>query len=170
RLWNACTATGIAPKDYAKPFDTITVCLSKALGAPVGSVIASSRELIAKARRRRKQLGGGMRQVGILASAGIYALEHHLELLKQDHENAKLFAQCIAQSEQILISLENVETNIVIFRLSDKIEQLEFIQKCQDSGLRIIPMGGGLIRAVFHFQISREDTKKAIEIILQATK
>jgi threonine aldolase len=165
RLWNACAATGISPKDFARPFDTITVCLSKALGAPIGSVIASTKQLIHSARRRRKVMGGGMRQAGIIASAGLYALKNHLDFLKQDHKNAYLFAKKLKESGLFEIDLDKVETNIVIFNLKKGIEPNLFTEICKQNGVYVIPMGGQSIRAVFHFQIDNKSTVQAVNLL-----
>ncbi|MGA2297691.1 MAG: GntG family PLP-dependent aldolase [FCB group bacterium] len=170
RLWNACSATGISPKEYAKPFDTITVCLSKALGAPIGSVISSTKQLINSARRRRKVMGGGMRQAGIIASAGLYALKNHFDLLKQDHKNAKLFSRKLYESKFFEIDPAKVETNIVIFYLKDGIEPNNFAELCKENGVYVIPMGGQSIRAVFHFQIDEKNTIEAANILCNLTE
>ncbi|HUB06612.1 MAG TPA: GntG family PLP-dependent aldolase [Myxococcales bacterium] len=113
RLWNACVKTGVAPAAYAAHADTVSVCLSKGLGAPAGSLVAGSRELVATARRLRKRLGGGMRQAGVLAAAGLYALEHHRERLAEDHENARRLAQEIAAVPGLRVALDSVETNLI---------------------------------------------------------
>ena len=165
RLWHACIATDISPANYVRQFDSVSVCLSKGLGAPVGSVIAGKKEFIEKARKWRKILGGGMRQSGILAAAGLYALRNHLPLLEFDHLNARLFSEIISESEFIAINLENIVTNIVVFDLSEKIELLAFIEECKKNGLLIIPVGKNSIRAVFHFQINENMAIMAGNII-----
>ncbi|MFC2130387.1 threonine aldolase family protein [Bacteroidota bacterium] len=165
RLWEAAAATGIEIGKFAEPFDTVSVCLSKGLGAPIGSLVASTKENIKKARRFRKVLGGGMRQVGIIASAGLYAVKHHFQLLPEVHENAKLFAKKINESDLIDVDMSHVETNIVIFKHSDKVKSVEFEEECMKKGVKIIQFGENTFRAVFHFQINKEQTSKAAEII-----
>ncbi len=167
RLWNACAATGISASDYAAPFDTISVCLSKGLGAPVGSLLAGAKSYIEAAKKYRKIFGGGMRQAGILAAAGLFALKHHREFLAYDHEHATLFAKLLAESENVKIALENVETNIVLFETPNT--DL-FIQKCRQHGLLVSVGKKDAIRAVFHFQTSRSDTIKAAEIAIAAAQ
>ena len=163
RLWNVEAATGISIADYAAPFDTLSVCLSKGLGAPVGSLIVGSQAHITAARKWRKMLGGGMRQAGILAAAGLHALKYHRELLPLDHENASRFAHILNQSEAIDVTMP--ETNIVLFKLAH--DAPDFVERCKQKGILISRGRPGLYRAVFHFQISKEQTSKAAEIIRQ---
>ncbi|HEX9102048.1 MAG TPA: low-specificity L-threonine aldolase, partial [Polyangia bacterium] len=118
RLWNAHVATGLSLKALAAPFDTVSVCLSKGLGAPVGSLIAGTKALVHKAHRRRKMLGGGMRQAGILAAAGLYALDHNVARLAEDHANARRFAEPLARIPGVVLDPATVETNIIIWDLS----------------------------------------------------
>lgn len=165
RLWNAIIETGIDGATYAKYFDTVSVCLSKGLGAPVGSLIVASRELIDKARHWRKILGGGMRQIGLLAAAGIYALQNNLPKLKKDHENARLFAKLLSDCEQIHVEFKRVQTNIVRFELSEKIDPVSFIEKCKKNGLLLSHFDGQIIRAVFYLEIDQNQTKTAAEIV-----
>lgn len=163
RLWNVEAATGIPVEKYAAPFDTLSVCLSKGLGAPVGSLIVGTRDHIKAARKWRKMLGGGMRQAGILAAAGLHALKHHRELLSLDHKNASQFAQMLDESEAIEVTMP--ETNIVLFKLRH--DAPDFAERCKHQGVLISRGRPGLYRAVFHFQISRNNTLKAAEIIRQ---
>lgn len=165
RLWEASAATGINIKEFTSPFDTVSVCLSKGLGAPIGSLVVSTKENIKKARRFRKVLGGGMRQAGIIASAGLYAIKNHFPLLSETHENAKLFAEKLSESKFIEIDLSRVQTNIVIFKHSDKINSGFFENECKKNGVKIIQFGENTFRAVFHFQISKKQAIKAAEII-----
>ncbi len=165
RLWNACSSTGIPPKEYAKHFDTLSVCLSKGLGAPAGSLAVGSREFIKKLRKLRKLFGGGMRQAGILAAAGLHALKHHLPLLGQDHMNAVKFAQILSNCEYAKIDPATVESNMVVFGISDKIAANDFEGSCKEKGLNIMLNGPGSVRAVFHFQVTPDDTVKAAEIV-----
>ncbi len=113
RLWNACAKTGLAPAAYASLADSVSVCLSKGLGAPAGSLVAGSRELVAAVRRLRKRLGGGMRQAGVLAAAGLHALDHHRERLVEDHENARRLARDLAEIPGLRVDIDSVETNLV---------------------------------------------------------
>jgi threonine aldolase len=166
RLWNASAETGITPKEYASYFDSVSVCLSKGLGAPVGSVIVGSSEFIADARRYRKIFGGGMRQAGVLAAAGLYALENNIGRLKEDHAKAKLLARELSSIRGFNIDLESVQTNIVII-------SLEKLGKTPDEVLSILKARGILltlgnymgVRAVTHMDVSAEQVKRAAYII-----
>lgn len=168
RLWNACVAKNITPKVYSRHFDSISVCLSKGLGAPVGSLLVGSCELIKKALKWRKILGGGMRQAGILAAAGLYALKNNYKLLENDHKNAQLFAQTIDNSEFISVDIDAVETNMVYFKYSDKINDDELIKICKDKGLVIYSLDKNTIRVVFHFQVTEKQTIEAANIIVDS--
>ncbi len=165
RIWNAHIKTGVSLSDYGKLFDTISVCLSKGLGAPVGSLIVSSNENIKKALKWRKIFGGGMRQAGILAAAGLYALKHNLQLLENDHQNAQYFAKNVKEINGISCNEKNVHTNIVVFELDNSINPTEFVVKCKSKGLLLHWIGANRIRVVFHLQVSFEDAQKALEII-----
>ncbi len=134
RIWNASVETGISVKEYASHFNTISCCLSKGLGAPVGSIIAGSKEFIQEAFRVRKAWGGGMRQVGILAAAGLYALQNNFERLKEDHQKAKLLGEALNEIKNIKIDLSAVQTNILIFKPL-KITVDDAIEKCKEQRL-----------------------------------
>lgn len=168
RLWNACAATGISPRDYAAEFDTLSVCLSKGLGAPAGSLIVGTKDHITAARKYRKIFGGGMRQAGILAAAGLHALQFHRELLPQDHENARLFSTQLAESGAVSIDLAGVQTNIVVFALHDSSAMSGVIEKCRQRGVIVSAGRPGVIRAVFHFQVSRADALAAARVVIAA--
>jgi threonine aldolase len=170
RIWNAHIATGIPLNEYGKYFDTISVCLSKGLGAPVGSVMVSDSEKIKKALKWRKILGGGMRQAGILAAAGIYAIENNLKLIANDHINAKRFAKAIAEMEGIDCNPETVQTNMAVFKLDDKINDNEFVIECRERGLMLSAIGDNKIRTVFHLQINEQAAYNAIDIIYETIK
>jgi threonine aldolase len=170
RLWNASVATGIPPRHYAELADSLMVSLSKGLGAPVGSVIAGSREFIAEARRWRKLLGGGMRQAGILAAAGLYALQHHLERLHEDHEHARLFAQLLAESALLQLELRRVQTNIVVFRYPAHLTFAQFAQACRQEGVLLSAGMPGYARAVFHLHIGRQQAIEAAHAVIRATR
>ncbi len=165
RIWNAHIKTGVPLSDYGKLFDTISVCLSKGLGAPVGSLIVSTKENISKALKWRKIFGGGMRQAGIIAAAGLYALENNLELMKNDHKNAQYFAQNVNLIDKISCNPEKVHTNIVVFELDKSLSPEKFVSDCKENGLHLHWIGDNRIRVVFHLQISDQDTENALEII-----
>lgn len=164
RIWNASVVTGIKEKEYAVYFDSVSACLSKGLGAPVGSVIAGSKSFIKEAYRIRKAWGGGMRQSGIIAAAGIYALQNNRERLAEDHFNAKLFSDSIKEINEIIIDTTLVETNIVLFRPKN-ISVNEFLIKCKNNGILLSDGIPGFIRAVFHLDISKKDTQNTIKIL-----
>ena len=156
RIWNAITATGIAPEFFGTVADTFSVCFSKGLGAPVGSMLLSSKERITKARRFRKMWGGGMRQVGLLAAAAEYAVEHHWPLLAEDHRRAKEFAKVVNECGKLSVDLDSVETNIVIFEVNDE-DALSALSRLEAKGIRMVPFGPNTIRATFHFEITDAD-------------
>lgn len=167
RVWNAAQALTISEKEIAAPFDSISCCLSKGLGAPIGSVIAGKRDFIKECYRVRKAWGGGMRQVGVLAAAGLYALKHNRERLKEDHENAKIIAHAVAASGGADIDLSHVETNIVVFK-PNKLKPADVIERCREKGLMISPSSPVTLRAVLHLDISRAEAEKAADILSQA--
>ena len=164
RIWNASSATGISVAEYASHFDTISCCLSKGLGAPVGSIIAGSKDFIDKAFRVRKAWGGGMRQVGILAAAGLFALKNNRERLKEDHEKAQLLATAISANPSLKVNLEAVQSNIIIFEpLTMSVEEAQV--KCKEKGLLLSVGTATALRAVTHLDVSFEETEKAKQII-----
>ncbi len=164
RIWNASVETKISVSDYASHFDTVSCCLSKGLGAPVGSIIAGSKEFIQKAFRVRKAWGGGMRQVGILSAAGLFALKNNIDRLKDDHEKAKLFADGISKISDLTINKNLVETNIVMFS-PNNISVDEFLAECKNRGLLLGTGKVGVIRAVTHMDVSFEQINEALKII-----
>lgn len=163
RLWNATAATGIPESTYAAPFDTINVCLSKGLGAPVGSVLVGSAEHIKKARRARKAFGGGMRQAGLLAAAGLHALKHHRSSLKTDHANARILAEGLDAFRNVRVDPTGVETNIVMFDIIDGRNAVETLTQLQDAGVRMVPFGPRRIRATTHRDVKESDIRTALE-------
>ena len=165
RLFNALVAKKESPKQYGQLFDTISICLSKGLGAPIGSILLGSKKDIAKALRIRKLFGGAMRQVGFLAAAGIYALDNHINRLEEDHQKAKEIG-AVLESVSYVTKLETIETNIVIFYVDEKIGVAKFIQKMKDKNILLTPMGEGRIRIVTHLNY----TKEMHEILLEALK
>ena len=164
RIWNASVATGISVKEYASHFDTISCCLSKGLGAPVGSIIAGSKEFIKEAYRKRKAWGGGMRQAGILAAAGLYALQNNIDRLIEDHEKAKFFAERINDNPNLEIDMTAVQTNILLFH-PKTISVENGIKLCKEKGLLLSVGKIDLIRAVTHMDATMDDIKKAADII-----
>jgi threonine aldolase len=166
RLMNACVATGLTPKDYARYFDSCTLCLSKGLGAPVGSLVMGSKEFIAKAHRFRKQFGGGMRQAGILAAAGIYALEHNVERLAEDHLNAKRLARGIAEIDGLDIDVNTVQTNILYFGVRQSgLTVPILVERLKAEGVLMLGTGLNNIRAVTHLDVSKEGIDRAVEVL-----
>lgn len=166
RLMNACVATGLAPKDYAQYFDSCTLCLSKGLGAPVGSLVIGSKDFIARAHRFRKQFGGGMRQAGILAAAGIYALEHNVERLAEDHLNAKRLAQGIAEIDGLDIDVNAVETNILFFHVRKPgLTVPMLLDRMKAEGVLMGGTGPHTIRAVSHLDVSKDGIDRAVEVL-----
>ncbi len=165
RLWNASVATGIRVSEYAARFDSVSVCLSKGLGAPVGSVLTGTKEYIDRAHRFRKIFGGGMRQAGVLAAAGLYALEHNIQRLAEDHEKAKTFARILCDSPIFELNLEHVETNIVIFGLRQPLVMNRFLSEMRSLGVLLSAGSAGKVRAVVHLDVSMGEVKKAAEIL-----
>ncbi len=166
RLWNASAASGISEADFVKDFDTVSVCLSKGLGAPVGSVLVGTKEKMKEALKWRKILGGGMRQVGILAAAGLYALKENRKLLVNDHANAKSFAKTLANCEHLSVNLERVKTNMIIFDFPTNLKAERLIDELKSKGVLVSAVGPYSIRAVIHFQISEQETRTAAETIV----
>lgn len=164
RIWNAHVATGIPLKDWAEPFDSMSVCLSKGLGAPVGSMIIGSRLFIEKARRTRKLFGGGMRQVGILAAAGLYAVENNIARLAEDHANARLLAEGLSQLKGFNVDLSRVVTNIVIADIAGSgLPPAAILDKMKTVGVLAVPFGRTRIRMVTHLDVSRDDCLETLE-------
>ena len=169
RIWNASVASNIPVKEYASHFDSISCCLSKGLGAPVGSIIGGTKEFIKEAFRVRKSWGGGMRQIGIIAAAGLYALKNNINRLEEDHRKAKLFAETIAEIRSCEIDLSSVQTNIVIFK-SKTFSVNEAIEKCKDEGLLISEGKPGYLRAIMHLDVSFDEIDKARKIMKEVFK
>lgn len=166
RLFNACVATGIDGGEYAQYFDSLMFCFSKGLGAPIGSIVAGSKEFIEKAHRYRKMLGGGMRQVGIIAAAALYALEHNIDRLAKDHQHAKVLANELTKIDAFQINPDYVETNIVVFDVSKSDYSVnEVVDKLKKRGVLLVPFGATLVRAVTNMNVSQDDISKAIQII-----
>ena len=168
RLWNAALASGRTPSELARPFDTVSVCFSKGLGAPVGSALASSREAITRARRFRKMLGGGMRQAGILAAGALYALEHHRQRLKLDHEHAGLLAARLSEAG-FPLDPATVQTNVVIVRLAQGgAERLAEI--AARSSVLVGALDARTLRCVTHLDVDRAGVLEAARVLGEAWK
>ena len=164
RLFNALVKTGVKSNHIGPLFDSISICFSKGLGAPGGSVLVGSKEFIHKARRVRKVIGGGMRQVGMLAAAGIYALENNIERLAVDHHHADLLAEALSNCSWI-DKVMDVETNIVIGYMKESFQNANFVDKLQELGVSIVSFGKGRIRMVTHLDISKKDIEKVISLL-----
>ncbi len=164
RLFNALIAKGEKPKQYGDLFDTISICLSKGLGAPIGSVLLGTKKHIQKAMRIRKLFGGAMRQVGYLAAAGMYALDNHIERLAEDHKRAKLLGKALDKSP-LIKRVEPVETNIVIFYVADGVDENKFVSKLAEKNILLISMGEGKLRMVTHLDFTEEMLQRTIDEI-----
>ncbi len=162
RLWNASVATGISEREYAEHFDTVSVCFSKGLGAPVGSALAGGAEFIERARRFRKMLGGGMRQAGIIAAGALYALDHHRDRLAEDHANAKVLAEGIAPLPGVQLDPADVETNIVLLGVTS-MPAKDLAAKLAEAGVGVLATAPDKIRAVANLMVSRDDVTATIE-------
>jgi threonine aldolase len=169
RIWNASVATGIPVKEYASHFNSVSCCFSKGLGAPVGSIIAGTKDFIKEAYRVRKAWGGGMRQSGILAAAALYALQNNVERLSEDHEKAKILAKAINENPNLEININSVHSNILIFK-SLKMNVDEAIIHCKEEGLLLIAGRVDSLRAVTHLDVGFEEIDEAIEILNQIFK
>ena len=162
RLFNALVATGETPKQYGALFDTISICLSKGLGAPIGSVLLGTKADIKKAVRIRKLYGGAMRQVGYLAAAGIYALDHHVERLAVDHDRAKKIGEALNNSP-LIKKVEPIETNIIIFYVNEAVKESDFVNALKEKEILISSMGEGKLRMVTHLDF----TEDMLEIVIR---
>jgi threonine aldolase len=156
RIWNAHVATGVPLASYGACVDVLAVCLSKGLGAPVGSLVVGSADAMVEARVRRKRMGGGMRQVGVLAAAGLHALDHHVERLADDHANARLLAEACG------VDPDTVDTNIVVVPRDDA---AEFVAAARAEGVLVAPVGPRTVRLVTHLDVSAEDAKAAAVVL-----
>ena len=163
RLWNASVATGIPERDYAAHFDSVSVCFSKGLGAPVGSALCGTREFIQRARRFRKMYGGGMRQAGILAAGALHALEHHRARLAEDHANARSLAEGLSRLPGLELDPAAVQTNIIFMRVR-KLPAASFVRSLDEAGVRVLALGPDSIRAVTNLMVSSGQIPAALEI------
>ncbi len=168
RIFNAAIALGVPASDLAAPVDSIMFCLSKGLSCPVGSLVCGTTDFIERARRTRKMVGGGMRQAGVLAAAGIVALEQMIDRLQEDHDNAQILAQGIAQIQGLSLDPSTVQTNIVFFDLvSRRITTDQFVQALHDAGVWVLALGPGRVRAVTHYGIEKAHVQDALQVIQQ---
>ena len=162
RLWNAAVATGLSPAELAAPFDLVGVCLSKGLGAPGGSLLAGSAALITRCHRYRRMAGGAMRQAGILAAAGVYALDHHLEHLHEDHTKARVFAAPLIAHPLVELDPASVQTNIVIFHLrADAPDAATVVTRAREAGVLLAAFGQRTVRAVAHRDVTLAESEEA---------
>lgn len=168
RLWNASVATGISLKEYGKYFDSISLCFSKGMGAPVGSIVVGDSDFIVRAHRYRKIYGGGMRQVGILAAGALYAVEHHFNRLNDDHKHARLLAEAVNEIDGVDIDLNSVQTNIVVMEvMRAKYTAVQIVEKLKEQGILILAVGPTRLRAVTHLDVSGEGIDLAIRAFQQ---
>jgi threonine aldolase len=172
RLWNAAVACARPLSDCAAPFDLVSVALSKGLGAPAGSVLAGSAETISRCVRYRRMLGGAMRQVGLLAAAGLYALDHNMKRLVDDHANARLIAERLAASSRIVVDLATVQTNIIVFHLSADApgtpDAATVVARAKERGVLLFAFGPRTLRVVTHLDVTREQCERAADLLLEA--
>lgn len=164
RLWNALIAKGESPKPYGQIFDSISVCLSKGMGAPIGSLLLGKHTFIKQARRVRKVFGGGMRQAGYIAAAGIYALEHNITRLADDHTHAKQIAEVLAKKD-FVGKIMPVETNIVIFEVKGSYTAKEFCDKLKEHDIRCLTISKTQVRMVTHLDFTKEMLKQLIQVV-----
>jgi threonine aldolase len=169
RLFNAVVATGIAASEWASHFDTVSVCFSKGLGAPVGSAIVGSEEQIERARRHRKAMGGGMRQVGIIAAAALYALEHNIDRLAEDHAKARMIADAVEETDGLALDPPHADTNIVIFRVEQELGTAAALcERLRERGVLMMPFAPQKVRAVTHLDMTIDDAKRAADALRDA--
>ncbi|MBS4028663.1 MAG: low specificity L-threonine aldolase [Ignavibacteriales bacterium] len=171
RLWNASIETGISPKEYASYFDSVSVCFSKGLGAPVGSMLTGDKPFVERARKFRKVFGGGMRQAGILAAAALYAVQNNRERLKEDHAKTRYFANAIAQLSSLSFDTESVQTNIILIE-TEKTGKTpaEVLAMLKSKNVLLTPGNYNSIRAVFHLDVSMEETQQAATVFQELFK
>src|SRR5215207_1512128 len=169
RLLNAAAARGDDPAALAAPFDLVSIALSKGLGCPAGSLVAGTRDDIAAAVRYRRMLGGAMRQAGVLAAAGIHALEHHVARLPEDHANARLIGEALAAVPGVALDLAGLETNIIVFRLGDGApDAATVVQRARARDVLVMAFGARTVRAVTHLDVSRDDCAQAADVLAAA--
>jgi threonine aldolase len=167
RLWHAAAASGVSERAFAEAFDTVSVCFSKGLGAPVGSALAGSGALITGARRFKQMYGGGFRQAGVIAAGALHALDHHRERLVEDVANARAFAEALAEMAGIDVDLATVQSNIVRFDVT-AMSAGDFVDRCHERGVHMLPGGHHGVRAVMHLGIERADVEAAVAVVAGA--
>ena len=167
RIWNAHVATGIPLAELVAPFDSVSVCLSKGLGAPIGSLALGSAEFIEKCRRERKLFGGGMRQVGIIAAAGLYAIKNNIGRLAEDHANAKLLAGGLNELAAFEVDLSKVDTNIVVAKIATGESSDVMSERLKQFGVLAIPFGKTKLRFVTHLDVNRADCEQALALMAE---
>lgn len=166
RLWNAAVASGRPESELAAPFDLVSVAFSKGLGAPAGSLLAGSKELITAATRHRRMLGGALRQAGILAAAALHGLEHHHARLADDHTHARLLAEALAASPAVLLDLSTVQTNIVVFRLrEDAPDAATLVARARERGVLLNAFAARTVRAVTHLDVTADQVRQAAQVL-----
>jgi threonine aldolase len=166
RVWNAMVATGVPAPEWGQQFDTVSVCFSKGLGAPVGSALLGPRDLITHARRIRKLFGGAMRQAGFLAAACLYAMEHHIDRLAEDHANARFIAAAVREVPGLTLVPPEVETNLVWFEVGGRFASAKDVaERLKAAGVLVAALGKNVVRAVTHLDVSREQCLQAAEAI-----
>jgi threonine aldolase len=166
RLMNAVVASGLPARDWARHFDTVSICFSKGLGAPVGSALAGPADLIKKAHRLRKVLGGGMRQAGIIAAGAVHALEHHVERLAEDHANAQVLARAVAETDGLALEQGPVETNLVWISVNPSFGTApDLAARLRAAGVLVAALGPQVLRACTHLDVSRDDVAYAADQI-----
>jgi threonine aldolase len=164
RLWHASAASGVPERTFAEPFDTVSVCFSKGLGAPVGSALSGSHALITRARRFKQMYGGGFRQAGILAAGALHAVDHHRDRLGEDVAHARLFAEALAGMDGVAVDLATVQSNIIRFEVT-AMTAGAFVDRCHGRGVHMLPGGHHGVRAVMHLGVERSDVDAALGVI-----
>jgi threonine aldolase len=168
RLWNAAVASGRTPLDLAAPFDLVSVAFSKGLGAPGGSLLAGSEEVIERCVRYRRMLGGAMRQVGIFAAAGLHGLEHNFERLAEDHAHARAIADRLRTSSRVVLDADTVQTNIVVFDLTPQApDAAAVVERAKERGVQLFAFGPRTLRVVTHLDVSQEECERAAAVLLE---
>lgn len=162
RIWNAHVATGMSLAELVRPFDSVSVCFSKGLGAPIGSMALASKPFIEKCRRERKLFGGAMRQVGIIAAAALYAVKNNIPRLTEDHANAKLLGNGLNETKVFSVDMSRVQTNIVVAKIKDGTPPDTMVGKLKEVGVWAVPFGRDKLRFVAHLDVSTEDCREAV--------
>ncbi len=166
RLWNAIVATGIPAREWADEFDSVSVCFSKGLGAPIGSALAGARAFVARARHIRKLFGGGMRQAGVAAAGALYALDHHVDRLAEDHRNARAIAGAVAETPGLRLDPPEVETNLIFFKVDPELGTApQLAAALKQRGVLVLPTGPQTLRACTHLDVSAAQAERAADLI-----